>query len=712
MKKYINMLLAIAAFTGLVSCNDDFLDLEPKGSVTEASAFATFETCTDYSLNLYNVFNGPNVNAAAVYFQGPTVNYSSGLGSSQRDIWSGLLTQYTNGYSTIPNMYAAQTVTIPTTSAAYSYPYQMIRTANILLEHLNDGDLNDAQRKHLEAVARFFRAYCHYALLLNFGDCIYVDKVLGENSEELMGSRSSRLFVADQIYKELQWCESNIQDDLAEPNTINSDVVKAFMSRFCLFEGTWRKYHNVAESGEYVSGTQLLQTCVAVSKDLAAKYPTLYTGDNNDKHPGKGWGQMWTTENLGKVPSVLLYVKHVEDKKMHRLGHYEHIASACLEMPQSTVDLYLTVDGLPIHNANVKTYDYNGLTKTYTESATPYDYANADSYKTFRKRDPRLWQMVTPPYHVINNVGTNGWVPDESNDGVYSEFIHQFAPRGNKKTDASGNPYWDSPNFNVAYHQVETHKSLPSTNWAGNVLPGVPHTQMSDNANKYNNGKIGYYGGKGFQRGKSSYFVWKHVANWDRQDPTFTADISDKPVFKMEEVLLNYAEAAFELGQFNQSIADITINRLRDRAEVGRMNVAVIDENFDPDRDKSVAPVLWEIRRERLIELMGESFSFDDVRRWKKGDWFVNKHHYGAWVNSDNLDAVVSRTGGQTGVMNNATHLEASPAEASAQGGGHLYYYLDPKKAGKGWLDKYYLMPIPTEELLLNPNLQQQDAWK
>ena len=104
MKKYINMLLAIAAFTGLVSCNDDFLDLEPKGSVTEASAFATFETCTDYSLNLYNVFNGPNVNAAAVYFQGPTVNYSSGLGSSQRDIWSGLLTQYTNGYSTIPNM--------------------------------------------------------------------------------------------------------------------------------------------------------------------------------------------------------------------------------------------------------------------------------------------------------------------------------------------------------------------------------------------------------------------------------------------------------------------------------------------------------------------------------------------------------------------------------------------------------------------------------
>lgn len=56
--------------------------------------------------------------------------------------------------------------------------------------------------------------------------------------------------------------------------------------------------------------------------------------------------------------------------------------------------------------------------------------------------------------------------------------------------------------------------------------------------------------------------------------------------------------------------------------------------------------------------------------------------------------------------------MEATAAEVAAQGGGHLYYYLDPVKAGKGWLDKYYLMPIPSEELLLNPNLQQQDAWK
>ena len=67
---------------------------------------------------------------------------------------------------------------------------------------------------------------------------------------------------------------------------------------------------------------------------------------------------------------------------------------------------------------------------------------------------------------------------------------------------------------------------------------------------------------------------------------------SDKPIFTIEEVLLNYAEAAFELGQFNRSVADMTINKLRDRVEVARMNVAEIDANFDPDRDKGTAPGL------------------------------------------------------------------------------------------------------------------------
>ena len=50
------------------------------------------------------------------------------------------------------------------------------------------------------------------------------------------------------------------------------------------------------------------------------------------------------------------------------------------------------------------------------------------------------------------------------------------------------------------------------------------------------------------------------------------------------------------------------------------MVVADIDDSFDPNRGKYypkdnengvlVDPVLWEIRRERIVELMGEGFGF------------------------------------------------------------------------------------------------------
>lgn len=241
---------------------------------------------------------------------------------------------------------------------------------------------------------------------------------------------------------------------------------------------------------------------------------------------------MWTTDDLGTVPSVFLYVKYVQDIKMHRLGHFQHIASASLEMPQATVDLYLTKDGLPIHNAAVEYFDYTKA-NGYTKASKPYDYANCDPYLTFRNRDTRLAQMVIPPYHV-NLVGVNEgaadnsncWVPDDSADGKYSEYLDQFAYRGTQGKLKDGRTYWCSPNFNLGYHQIETHKSLPSTNWAGNVLVNEPHTQAV-NSQDWSGGKTQYGSGKGFQKGHSGYFVWKHVANWDRQYASGTADVSD-----------------------------------------------------------------------------------------------------------------------------------------------------------------------------------------
>ena len=46
MKKYILVSALAAGLLGLTACNDEFLDLSPKAAVTDATAFASYESTT------------------------------------------------------------------------------------------------------------------------------------------------------------------------------------------------------------------------------------------------------------------------------------------------------------------------------------------------------------------------------------------------------------------------------------------------------------------------------------------------------------------------------------------------------------------------------------------------------------------------------------------------------------------------------------------
>lgn len=125
--------------------------------------------------------------------------------------------------------------------------------------------------------------------------------------------------------------------------------------------------------------------------------------------------------------------------------------------------------------------------------------------------------------------------------------------------------------------------------------------------------------------------------NANSTDAAFNSSTNstDAPVMRYSEVLLNYAEATAELGQFTQADADKTINLLRNR-NIKKNNIGSVLPKLppmtisgtnvlagtviidDPDRDPTVSPLIWEIRRERWVELFGEGFRKDDLTRWKK----------------------------------------------------------------------------------------------
>ena len=56
----------------------------------------------------------------------------------------------------------------------------------------------------------------------------------------------------------------------------------------------------------------------------------------------------------------------------------------------------------------------------------------------------------------------------------------------------------------------------------------------------------------------------------------------------------------------------------------------------DPRRDQTVPSLLWEIRRERRIELCFEGHRYNDLKRWKKLDYMCNETNpdirYGAYI--------------------------------------------------------------------------------
>jgi len=160
------------------------------------------------------------------------------------------------------------------------------------------------------------------------------------------------------------------------------------------------------------------------------------------------------------------------------------------------------------------------------------------------------------------------------------------------------------------------------------------------------------------------------------------ANTSDAPLFWLAEVYLNYAEAAAELGQITQTDLDNTINKLRDRAGVAHLT---LDPGFtDPKKDADVSSLIWEIRRERRTELMMDGFRFQDIMRWKKGDYMDS---------NKNPDSFLGAKVPANGTVKLNANGYITPYAAASQ-----RVFVDPKN---------YLSAIPTSQILLYPAAMQ-----
>lgn len=188
-------------------------------------------------------------------------------------------------------------------------------------------------------------------------------------------------------------------------------------------------------------------------------------------------------------------------------------------------------------------------------------------------------------------------------------------------------------------------------------------------------------------------------------------------IYRYAETLLIYAEAKAELGECNQAVLDETINKLRARLDqpgqqMGRLTVnppadPLANVNGQPRYGYAVSPLLYEIRRERLVELCFENFRWDDICRWRAGKLIENpKTWLGMVVSND----IIAR---YTAYNNNNNPFKDKQYHTFTDWDGKtkqlLKVYNDV--TSRIWNDRLYLSPLPKNQLTLNPQLKQNPGW-
>lgn len=200
-----------------------------------------------------------------------------------------------------------------------------------------------------------------------------------------------------------------------------------------------------------------------------------------------------------------------------------------------------------------------------------------------------------------------------------------------------------------------------------------------------------------------------HHANTEQQEANNSS--YDWFCYRYAEVLLINAEAHAELGTCTQTVLDNTINLLRDRVAMPHMTTTPVTDSKPIDYGYDVSNLIYEIRRERRIELIAEDLRMDDLKRWNAMTLLENpKTMFGLKI----TDTVIAEYAAAT------TYFGGDDGRPIIEYDGDTYLYqyaasksLDANSNGRHWDDddRRWLYPIPTNEITLNPNLVQNPGW-
>lgn len=166
------------------------------------------------------------------------------------------------------------------------------------------------------------------------------------------------------------------------------------------------------------------------------------------------------------------------------------------------------------------------------------------------------------------------------------------------------------------------------------------------------------------------------------------------PIYWLSVVLCEYAEAKAELGTLTDDDLNKSLNLLYARAGLPAQTVASLNAINDPANNMGVSSLIWEVRRNRRCELMCDNnYRYWDLIRWHQLELLDSNTHPNVMLGAN---------------------MTASKAYTDPELAADLKFtdgYLNGSLGVRSYDKKYYLYPLPQDQLNLNKNLEQNPGW-
>jgi len=578
--KIIKYILSAVIFgLALTSCYD--LSLEPKGQLGEAELFGNEYGVGKYFVHLY------------MYLPIEDFNYYSNNGYRPDNYWEAYKNSLGQATGELIN-----TWTRVRNDGANYWPYDRIREVNSFIENFPKykDNYTDESYNRLLGEARFLRAFFYFGMVKRYGGVPIVTEVQDPTQplETLQPPRSSEYDAWKFIYDDLKFAMDNMADDPEKklPGRANKYTAAALLSRTMVYAGSIARYSQYLgfETEEaYIRGfvgidpskaNEFFQYAYDAGNLIinSGQY-ALYNKYPND--PATNYAQLF----LDADSPENIFVKAFDNYAPHdaRLRHtYDAMMS-----PSPDMSSFVGSQGYPSLDF-MQMFDFPTIT---ADDGKPVRFDRRSDIR--EGMEPRLRGIC---YFDGDELRGHTFGIQR---GVYKTFPWEASAAGNGENSQPAN--------------INDNRLLGYDRGATTTIDGKVIRLNGDH------GLFENYGGE--NNPITGAFIRKYV------DPTLPTDrvrdyssFTDWIVFRMGEIYLNTAEAAYELDK-KQEAFNSYIRPLRERAgsldtnpykaapaDLSQIYGYAIDEN------------LQFIRDERYRELAFENHRWWDLRRWRTAD--------------------------------------------------------------------------------------------